>query len=100
VEDPFGAVGMQVVSQKAVATGVTALPDPITQEDSDAWFMYKSFAATGFPIVGNPINRYDFDSRAQRIVEDGSDIAVMVTNASAAAGLAYVLKFRILVRVN
>ena len=38
VEDPFGAVGFTVVSDKAIATGVTALPDPITQEGSDAWF--------------------------------------------------------------
>ena len=103
-EDPFGALGAQVVSEKAVATGVTALPDPITQEADDRWFLYKAvhgqitFAdATGF---ANTTERYDFDSRAMRKVEDGEDVAFMIANASAGDGLVFVLKFRMLIKVN
>ena len=100
-EVPFGAVGMDVVSAKATTTGPTALPDPITQEASDEWFMYQSFAALGTASVAeNPIMVFPFDSRAQRKVQDGEDIAVMVSNASAAFGLIYILKFRILVKLS
>ncbi len=98
-EFPFGALGMQLVSDKAVATGATALPDPITQEASDAWFVYQAFVAQGGTIQGRPAYRYDFDSRAQRKVEDGFDIAVMLANADAADGLQYLLKFRLLIKV-
>jgi len=100
LEFPFGAMGMQVVSEKAVATGATALPDPITEEASDAWFVYQSFAVAGGPIDGSGGVWFPFDSRAQRKVEDGSDVAVMVTNADANFGLRFILKFRLLIKVN
>jgi len=99
-EQPFGALGFQVVSGKAVATGVTALPDPITEEESDNWFVYKAFASSGGPIEGQPMREFAFDSKAQRIVEDGNNIAVMVSNAHASAGLRYILKFRMLVKLS
>ena len=100
LEFPFGAIGMQVVSEKAAATGVTALPDPITQEASDEWFTYRAFAVGGGTVSGAPVMEYAFDSRGQRKVQDGEDLAVMVTNASATDGVLYVLKFRILVRLS
>ena len=100
LEFPFGALGFQVVSDKAVATGATALPDPITEKSSDTWFTYQSFAAAGGPIDGSGGTIFDFDSRAQRKVEDGSDVAVMVTNADANFGLRFILQFRLLIKVN
>ena len=41
VEIPFGAFGMRVVSDKAVATGAAAIPDPVTQVSDDAWYVYQ-----------------------------------------------------------
>ncbi len=103
-EDPFGAIGFMVVSDKASATGVTALPDPITQEASDEWFVYQAWAAglifassTG---ITEGLREYKFDSRAQRKVQDGEDIVVMVANASAADGCSYIVKFRLLIKVS
>ena len=98
-ETPFGALGFIVVSDKASATGATAVPDPITEEASDGWFVYKSWAAEADTLRGQEVYRYDFDSRAQRKVEDGSDIAVVMSNASAADGARYILKFRMLIKV-
>ena len=98
-EDPFGAVGFQVVSEKAVATGVTAIPDPISQEASDTWFTYAQWASEADTLRGSPLVEYKFDSRGQRKVEDGFDIAVVVANASAAFGASYILKFRLLIKV-
>ena len=99
-EVAFGAVGMTVVSSKAVATGATAVPDPITEEGSDEWFLYRSFCVSGGPVVGRPMPEFQFDSRAQRKCQDGEDIAVVVTNASASRGLVYLLKFRLLVKLS
>ncbi len=98
-EQPFGALGFIVVSEKAVATGATALPDPITEEASDEWFAYRSFAVNGGPIDGRNMMEFQYDSRAQRKVQDGEDIAVMITNASAANGLTFIHKFRLLIKV-
>ena len=98
-ETPFGAVGFIVVSDKAVATGATAIPDPITQEGSDEWFTYTQFAAQGGPLSGRQISEYKFDSRAMRKVEDGEDIVIVVSNAHATAGLDFGIKFRLLVKL-
>jgi len=103
-EFPFGAMGFIVVSEKAVATGVTAIPDPITQEASDEWFVYTQwltsvFAATAASISTQPYMEHKFDSRAQRKVQDGEDVAVVISNANAAHGCAVILKFRMLIKV-
>ncbi len=98
-EQAFGAVGAMVVSEKAIATGVTAIPDPITQEASDEWFLYKTFGAFSNPLMRDMFV-FEFDSRAQRKVQDGEDIAFMVANASAANGLNFILKFRLLVKLS
>ncbi len=98
-EDAFGAIGFIVVSDKAVATGVTALPDPITQESSDEWFVYRAFKA-GIQGTLQEFTEHQFDSRAQRKVGDGEDIAVMVANAHSAHALDFILKFRLLVKLS
>ena len=99
-ETPFGALGMLVVSDKASATGATAVPDPITQEASDSWFMYKSWVAEADVLRGQEVYMFDFDSRAQRKVQDGEDIAVVISNASAADGARYIIKFRMLIKLS
>ncbi len=104
VEFPFGAVGFIVVSEKASALGATAIPDPITQESSDEWFAYTAMAASGNSaaagIVSQPLMEYKFDSRAMRKVQDGEDIVVVVANASATDGAAFILKFRMLIKLS
>ena len=100
-EQPMGAFGMMVVSEKAVTTGATAVPDPVTQVASDEWYVYQSFAASGANSAAyNGSQFIQFDSRAQRKVQDGEDIVAMVANASAANGLFYILNFRFLVKLS
>jgi len=97
----FGAIGFIVVSDKAIALGATAIPDPITQEGSDEWFAYRSFGiGADAGGLGSPVGEFAFDSRAQRKVADGEDIAVVVTNADATHGMQFVVKFRILVKLS
>ena len=99
-ENPFGALGLMVVSAKAVATGATAVPDPISEQASDSWFVYRSFLQTGSAVLSRPLKEFMFDSRAQRKVEDGDDIAVVVANGSSGFGLQYLINFRMLVKLS
>ena len=103
-ESPFGAFGGVVVSEQARAAGVVSIPTPITEEDSDLWFVYQTFMtnvgfgdATGF---ANTANVFAFDSRAQRKVQDGDAVCFLLENASAAHGVDFILKFRMLLKVH
>ena len=100
-EYPFGAMGMRVVSDKAAATGVTALPDPISEISDDEWFVWRGFAGYGGTLQGRGnLTEFKFDSRGQRKVQDGETIVVMVANASAADALNYIILFRMLVKLS
>ena len=103
-EIPFGALGMSVVSEQARVAGVASIPTPITDEASDLFFVYKAWAAsllladaTG---VATYVDRYDFDSRAQRKVQDGEAIVITLENASSVHAIGYVLKYRMLVKLS
>ncbi len=82
-----GAFGACVVSDQASAIGVSAVPTPVTDSGSDAWYVYErlesdfTFASgSGFAKMGK---YFQVDSRAMRKVEDGFDnIQVIETEAS------------------
>ncbi len=103
-ENPFGAVGFAVVSEQARVAGVLSIPAPITHEASDLFFVHQFFFAS--ISVGSAVGfqnvrvQYPFDSRAMRKVEEGEAIVVVLENASALDGVAYQLKFRMLVKLN
>ena len=104
-EQPFGAIGGIVVQDSAVAIGVTALPDPEADASSDSWFLHQYFAApTRFSsAVGfdaQPGRQYEFDSKAMRKVNGEEDIAFVITSASAAAGMEFLWKIRLLVKLH
>jgi hypothetical protein len=87
-EDQEISYGHCVVSDQAAAIGVTAVPTPVTDLDSDAWYVYESMA-DGFSVttdIGriNPVGRtISFDSKAMRKVEDGfQDIDVLETSST------------------
>ena len=101
-ELPFGALGGIVVSDKAVATGATAVPDPVTEVSSDEWFMYQSWAAGGESNAGagTPLSVFSFDSRAQRKVADGEQFVIMMANSNGSDAVQFVLSMRILVKLS
>ncbi len=95
---------MDVVSEPARIVGVTAVPAPILDEDSDLFFVYQPVVsdilvatAVGHAQAGRV---FEFDSRAQRKVEDGQAIVVSLENASAAHGAQYIVKFRMLLKLH
>ncbi len=105
-EEPFGALGFIVVRDAAFSAGVASIPTPITEEGDDGWFLWQAFLASfqagGGTYTGdvNQYVRYDFDSKAQRKVQDGDTVVVMLENASSTAGLSYFIKFRMLVKLH
>ncbi len=102
VEEQVGAVGLIVVSNAAIAIGVTAIPLPGTDADDDGWFCHTLFQQTSSRAVegGQNSNMYNFSSKAKRVVEDGTGIAIVVQNGHATHGLNFTLQFRILTRIT
>ena len=87
------AIGFAIVSDQASGIGVTAVPTPITDLGSDAWYLHQFLTArlvlgdvTGFDhqAVGARIN---VDSRVMRKVEDGFDNIVTIETTSSSDGL-------------
>ncbi len=104
-ESQMGALGMCVVTDTALALGITALPDPVTDAADDIWLLYVSFAqelrfsdATGFEP--NFATWYPFDSKAKRVVHTGQSLAIVVANANSTFGFKFILNLRTLAMVR
>ena len=86
-----GAFGMAVVSEDAAAAGIASVPTPITNSDWDGWMVWQPFAfglvfssAVGFD--NNPYQRYDYDSKAMRKLNDNESLIFVVENQDAGSG--------------
>ena len=99
-ENPFGAFGIAIVSNEAVAVGVTAVPLPYTDSESDLWLLHQFFAAPmRFVTSGMAVTaqRYDLDSKAMRIVSpDQTVVLVMEVATGSGVGIQYRLDARLL----
>ncbi len=98
-------LGAAVVSDQASAIGVTAVPTPVTDQDSDLFFLYETFV--GELVVSSAIGIYEggngrgVDSRAMRKVEDGSDVVfVLETMSSPVAGTTFDFAGRMLIKLH
>ncbi len=83
----IAAIGIAVVSDQASAIGITAVPTPTTDLDSDLWFVHQSLlgdftfiSAAGFDASGGEV--YHIDSKAMRKVNDDQDVVVVVEGAT------------------
>ncbi len=100
-----GAVfGMSVVTEQALAVGVTAVPTPETDADSDSFFLYepyidRTFLQTAVGILQMRSQRV-FDSRAMRKVEDGFDVAGVWETLTTSNGLVAHKVGRMLIKLH
>ncbi len=84
-DETYGAAyGQCVVSDQAVAIGVTAVPTPVTDKSSDLWLAYENLfqhieVITSASVLNEGAIKY-FDSRAMRKVEEGQDLIAVVEN--------------------
>ncbi len=101
-EQPFGAYGLAVVSDQAVAVGLTAVPTPYTDQFSDLWFMHQFWAAPWkFNTSGAASQTIlQFDSKAMRKVEDGQDVVAVFENGNTSFGCRYIAIWRMLVKTH
>ena len=105
-ERPFGAFGMAVVSDQAVAAGVASVPTPYQEADSDFWFVHQFFAgavqfASSVGLWGGSsvITQYVIESKAMRKVSPDQTVIAVLDNGNTSDGLLYRLDLRMLSKV-
>jgi len=92
-EFQFGAVGMIVVNDLAIAAGVASIPGPGTDLDDDGWFVWEPFQLVGEAKDGGADGSaqewagWSFDSKAMRRIEEGFGIAIVCENVNTSNGL-------------
>jgi len=101
----IGDMGLAVVSDQAVAIGVTAVPTPLTDKGSDLFFVYEqvagrleisSGAGTGVPT--NTGTFHIWDSKAMRKVDGDQDVVLTVENEL--TGVVIVTSGRMLIKMH
>ena len=104
-EDQHVAYGSIVVSDQAVAVGITAIPTP-AEEDSFAWIHYDmalqrfhSSSATSIHPNMAP-HRYVVDSKSMRKVEEGQDLIEVIQNGPNADGATVVTFTKTLIKLH
>ncbi len=102
-EDQVIGAGIAVVSDQAVAVGVSAVPTPITEMGSDLWFVHR-IAYAGFILVTSGMaergTRVSIDSKAMRKVGVGQDIVVVGEFSAAGSGVQLFIGGRMLVKLS
>jgi len=103
-EPTAGAMGITVVTARALTVGITALPDPITEAEADYWFLFQPWMAsariTGGGDLENHVYRSMFDTKAMRKVEEGEQLAFIIANASASFGIHFMISLRMLIKLH
>ncbi len=94
------------MTSRALTVGITALPDPVTESSADFWFLYVPWA-TGVRIESVAEQSHSattwskvFDSKAQRKVEEGEQLAGIMANASSAQGVEFQIQLRMLIKLH
>ena len=98
-----GNIGMAVVSDQAVAIGVTAVPTPATDLGSDLFFLIDQWPGR-FELVGTShavdITPKTIDSRAMRKVNDDQDLVVTVEAGIGGSGCVVSAVGRVLIKLH
>jgi len=101
VEEQVGAFGFIRVTDQAIAAGAASIPGPVSDGADDGWAVWVPFAqesassTVGMTGMGSA---WEIDSKAQRIVREGQQLAVMIENAHATHGLEVLVALRALAR--
>jgi len=96
-----GAVAGCVVSDQATAIGVTAVPTPITDQDSDLFYFYAEqygrFGGTAVEEVG----RFQLiDSKAMRKIDGNSDLIIVFETPSFVNSMVSAIGGRFLLKLH
>jgi len=99
IEDFAGAFGQCIVTEQAVAIGVTAVPTPFTDNQSEAWFIQQIVQSSNVVDAGGSVISMALESKAMRKVEVGFDLVGVVENPLA-TGIVISTFTRILVKLH
>ena len=101
-ENTFGAMGICVVSERALTVGITALPDPLTEANADFWFVFEPWSVIREVSNNSGTMSYMkvFDSRAQRKVEEGEQLAFIIANSNSGFGIQFGISLRMLIKLH
>ena len=104
-ESQSAMFGQAVVSEQAAAIGVTAVPTPSTDGDSDLWMVFETLtsrfellSSVGFDqqsLVSLPI-----DSKAMRKVEGGQDVVIVAETSTVSTGAVVQMAVRQLIKLH
>ena len=104
LEDYGCAIGLAVVSQQAVAIGITALPTPDTDRASGMFFVYDEIYGTIGFVSGTGVrdigHRKTVDSKAMRKVDAGQDVVVVAEATAISLGVNVTIGGRMLIKTN
>jgi len=99
------ALGIAVVSDQAVAIGVTAVPTPDTDRGSDLWLVYEEMFSK--LVIGGTADSVGLvgmfqkvDSKAMRKVEEGQDVAVVIETTPSSSGVIAAIGGRLLIKLH
>jgi len=103
-EEYGGVVGMAVVSDQAVAIGITAVPSPVTDMGSDLFYLLESgmgsidvLSSVGVTELGHI---HKFDSKAMRKVDSSEDIVVTAETPANSTSFRIWFSGRMLVKLH
>ena len=104
VEDQAITYGEIVVTDQAVAIGVTAVPTPVTDSQS-SWHVLEAMAdrfnfVTGVGFQQSVVNRVVIDSKAMRKVEEGQDLISVAETSGASNGVVVFAYSRTLIKLH
>ncbi len=95
----IGAFGAIIVSDPAVAIGITAIPGPgvASEGGDDGWFIHQTFSSkTLVANVDMVSHTIEIDSKAKRKIDDGFAAAFVVENVQSAQGMRVMFAMRVL----
>ncbi len=99
------AYGQAKISEQAAAIGVTAMPTPDTDVESDLWFVYERIMSQFLFVTAAGVESVEgvmilFDSKSMRKVEDGEQLASVVEAGSLSDGFTVTAQFRQLIKLH
>jgi len=100
-----GGLSFAVVSDQALAIGVTAVPTPMTDRDSDLFFVFEEMYSRQevFTSVGveSTVGEFkEWDSKGARKVEEGQDVAIVIEAGSLSSGVTMIKAGRMLIKLH
>ncbi len=104
-EDQIAVYGECIVSDQAVAIGVTAVPTPFTDIDSDLWYLWVTLQNSLLVVSasGNSTNfnyQREVDSKAMRKVEEGQDAITVLEAPGVSDGFTFTAIGRQLIKLH